>query len=151
MAARLTSDDRTEIMDLLARYSLAADTADIEGYAAVFTPDAILELGSGRREGHEQIKEFMRKRWATPDERPLDQHHLANFVFDGDGERATVRCYVTILSVAGERSVSTVMMGQYIDELVKRDGRWLIAKRSLRTWNRDTVRDPRSRSQASRA
>ena len=44
MTASVLADDRFAIYDLLGRYSRAVDTADYDGYAALFAPDALKRI-----------------------------------------------------------------------------------------------------------
>ena len=73
--------DRMEIQDLLVAYSTAVDTQDWKAFAALFTPDALIDYSAmgGSRGGVEETVAFLEKsipnfsstqhliaRWAAP-------------------------------------------------------------------------------------
>ena len=49
-AAKLTTQDYIDIQQLYARYNIAIDTGDGEGWAATFTPDGVF---NNTNKGHE--------------------------------------------------------------------------------------------------
>ena len=81
----------------------------------------------GRYEGAAGIRQF------CDTMRSVDlfmRHLVTNIVIDGDGERAQAAAYV--LAITGTRgSAQRQSTGLYDDELVKRDGRWLLHRRRL--------------------
>ena len=68
MAASISADDRFAIYDVLGRYSRALDTADPEGYAALFTLDATLQIAADEFHGRAAIREYIK--------RPVSYTHL---------------------------------------------------------------------------
>src|SRR5690606_999425 len=56
------AEDRAQIVDLQARYVMAMDYFDAEGYAAVFAEDGVLDWARGLVEGRDAIYEFMASR-----------------------------------------------------------------------------------------
>ena len=58
----LSVEDRLAITELFARYCWCFDTADVEGFVALFAPDATYESHGGRRfVGHEAIGGYLRQ------------------------------------------------------------------------------------------
>ena len=53
------TDDRTEIVNLLARYCLTLDHHDIEGWVSLFTPDALYVVYGRAFEGREGLRDMM--------------------------------------------------------------------------------------------
>ena len=51
------AEDRAAIEDLQARYLFALDFHDPDLYVSTFTPDGILDVGSGEIKGRQAIKE----------------------------------------------------------------------------------------------
>src|SRR5690606_25239228 len=95
------ADDRAAIVDLQARYVMAMDYFDADGYAAVFAEDGVLDWARGIVEGRDAIREFMASgtydltRGAaeakTPDGRDWPstvRHLITNQVIDVDGDKA---------------------------------------------------------------
>jgi uncharacterized protein (TIGR02246 family) len=123
-----------EIRQLLGRYNLAIDLGDAAGWAACFTPDGVFECtglpdGSplgGRHEGAEALVAYATTHYAKAKARA--RHWNANLVIDGDGETATMTCYLLALSVGGALVGST---GIYRDRLRKVDGSWSFTERHI--------------------
>jgi ketosteroid isomerase-like protein len=120
-------DDREAIRQLTARYNLAFDERDVDGWLACFTPDARVEFaGSGRIiEGHDQLRQVIE----TTDN--TGRHTTTDFIIDVDGDRAVQRCHLTELGVDNGRAVVR-RFGRYEDELRRDAGTWRFASRRLR-------------------
>jgi hypothetical protein len=54
-----TPEDHVAITDLLARYCLALDTDDAEGWIALFAPDVRYEVYGRSFEGHEGLRRML--------------------------------------------------------------------------------------------
>ncbi|HEX7080408.1 MAG TPA: nuclear transport factor 2 family protein [Gammaproteobacteria bacterium] len=135
------ADDRAAIVDLQARYVMAMDYFDADGYAAVFAEDGVLDWARGIVEGREAIREFMANgtydltRGAaeakTPDGRnwPSTVRHLiTNQVIDVDGDTArAVTYWIQFNNNADRRKVEWMLFGSWYDEFVKIDGEWFFS------------------------
>lgn len=55
-----TPEDHVAITDLLARYCLTLDTDDVDGWVALFTPDARYEVYGRSFDGHEGLRRMLR-------------------------------------------------------------------------------------------
>src|SRR5688572_9573909 len=130
MAGRMSVEDRLDVLDLLARYAHAQDEANIEGFLGCFTPDAHLDLPDKQVSGPD-LRAFAEYFAAKPG-RPGWQHHITNSVIDGDGDRCRVKSL--LLWITRDAEGRSVLSGQatYIDDCVKTDGRWLIARHTVR-------------------
>jgi hypothetical protein len=123
------------IRQLLGRYNLAIDLGDAEGWAATFTPDGVFRctglpehhpLG-GRYEGTEELIAYAKTNHAIAKGRA--RHWNANLVIDGDGETATMRCYLLNLTATAGKLAGTT--GIYEDRLRKDDGQWRFVERHI--------------------
>lgn len=134
----LTADDRAEITELIARYAWAADTGDIDGYAALFTADGVFDGVMGYYEGHDALRKLAEGVRDGARSRGL-QHWVGNSVFEGDGSACTVRsmCFAP-RRIENEHSM--VFVGYYVDVCRKVDGQWRFANRRWRPWQGDVVR-----------
>ena len=143
----LTAEDRSEIILLAGRYSQSLDLRDLEGWRAVWTDDAVMEME-------------LQQLWITGDalwrlasgdqdrpDDPVSRHQPSTFVIDGDGDEATMSSYCTVVSVSsrdnpfGEPARIT-FQGRYVDRLRRVDGAWRIAHRKIITdWIDSDVND----------
>lgn len=127
--------DRLAIAETLALYCRGIDRCDAEQLAAVFTPDAHLDYGSGAAPIGETIAGLM----AGLGTMRLTQHNITNTVMrlDGDTAKAETNCVALHLIPTPEGEIELVVGGRYLDRLVKREGRWQIAERLyVMDWNR---------------
>ena len=120
----LTVEDRLAIMDVVARYNIAADEKDVEATLKHYTEDGQIEGFYSTGKG----KEAMRRDLPTifEGEGTLKRHLAPNLVIEGDGEGAQVR-YV-LLVVEGEEQPMVGATARITDEMRKVDGRWLISR-----------------------
>jgi 3-phenylpropionate/cinnamic acid dioxygenase small subunit len=138
--------DRQAIETTLVRYSTGLDTFDPELYASAFTEDAEFTMTyedkvyHGREEIAGVISGMKADRAArladadpTNDPPPNMHHVMSNAVIDiVSADRALHHCYwMTISGGPDMYSFRIAAQGRYEDELVKRDGQWLIHRRKI--------------------
>jgi ketosteroid isomerase-like protein len=129
----LTTSDRLEIQELVAKYCWAIDTHDGQSLADTFTPDGVFD-GVRRFEGRDQLVGFGRGDHLPPNRtETAAQHWVTNMVFTGNSTAATVRSYFVRHSIIDGGPV-LARVGYYVDELVKDNGRWLFKTRTYRDW-----------------
>jgi hypothetical protein len=135
------ADDRAAIVDLQARYVMAMDYLDAEGYADVFAEDGVLDWARGLVEGREAIYEFMATgtydftrgapKAQTPDGKDWPstvRHLITNQVIDVDGDTATALTYwIQFNNNAQRNQVEWMLFGSWYDEFKKVDGEWLFS------------------------
>jgi 3-phenylpropionate/cinnamic acid dioxygenase small subunit len=123
------------IRQLLARYNLAIDLGDAEGWAATFTSDGVFRctglaegnpLG-GHFEGTDALVAYARTNHEIAKGRA--RHWNANLLIEGDGENATMRCYMLNLTAGAGKVAGTT--GIYEDRLSKVDGEWRFVERHI--------------------
>ncbi len=138
MAGPLTVEDRFAIQDLVARYSWALDTGDIDGLIACFTPDArvIEEVFEDPDiwEGHEGIRHIS-EHYRNAANFPGRQHHTSQLQVNGDNEACDARSFVFVTECHGEPPYLLRFAGYYEDKIVKQDGQWLFKERTIRLWD----------------
>ncbi len=120
--------DRTRIIELTARYNRAYDEGDAEGFAALFTDDAVMEVVGGFRvEGHEGLTKMCAGMpWGI-------MHVTVDPVIEIDGDTAVQRVTLLVLQRAdgaGRRSKLS-STGRYTDDLVRTASGWRFARRSV--------------------
>lgn len=124
--------DRLEIMDVVARWSHAADGTERAALDRVMTGDAVFELAERGRPGDSvQGLDAIWARLGAGAERAREvRRHVRNtVVFESDGATATARSYYIV--TAGERppKLAIVATGVYTDSLVRTGEGWRIAHR----------------------
>ena len=136
------ADDRAAIEDLQARYLFSLDFHDPDLYVSTFTPDGVLDYGSGVVKGRAAIKEVIARMpspAATPGLRPAAaRHNISNDVIRVEDDKAFSRSYWFHYSNdnAQRRGVFDGF-GHYEDELVKVNGHWLFTRRKIYNEGRD--------------
>ena len=112
------------IRDLLARYPMAFDDRDWGAWEALWTDDVVWVVDGTPIEGLDAVREFMVGCL------PADYiaKHLCRpsvIEIDPDGESAHARTDVVWIAA----NYNNQIVARYVDELVKRDGRWRISRR----------------------
>jgi ketosteroid isomerase-like protein len=130
--------DKAEITELLTRYLRAIDRGDIASLRACYAPDATEEHGgiyAGPAQGYIDTIEA---KLTSP--RAVGTHTLSNVLVDVDGDRARSEHYVLALTRVKVDGVvqDSLVASRIIDDLLRSEGRWLIARRRLRfDWAHD--------------
>jgi uncharacterized protein (TIGR02246 family) len=129
----LSTEDRLDIIDIIARYAECVDSGDADGYAALFTADGVVEHSAGSVSGREEIRAWVADLAAQDrvGKNSRLKHVMGLPVVEGDGDRATARTYVTIPRHMDTGEIVIRLSGVYRDECVKQDGTWLFAKRVI--------------------
>jgi hypothetical protein len=130
----LPASDYEEIRQLLARYNFAIDLGDAIGWAACFTDDGVFECSGlpeghplgGRHAGSAALRSYATAHFDVMKGRA--RHWNGSIQIDGDGDRATMRCYMLVLYAGAPASSTT---GIYRDRLRKLGGRWLFTERHV--------------------
>ena len=122
----LSAADKIEIIELIARYSHALDSGDGDAWADTFTEDGVLESPYAQPHGRAAIRQRMAD--MDPARRKL-RHWVNGVVIEGDGDTATLTCYLNVLDTTNlERSAET---GIYHDTLSRVDGARKFSRRKV--------------------
>ncbi len=122
-----------QIGDLITDYADAIDTLDIDRLDTLFTPDAYIDYSAmgGAVGSYSVVKAFLKE--ALP-VFANTQHMISNFQIKLDGDKATgkIMCFNPMeLNMGEDQQNAIFFLGLwYIDEYVKTDDGWRIAKRS---------------------
>ena len=116
--------DREQIRELATRYSFAADSRDFEAVAGLFDE----EVDNGKwGTGREATKKFYEQLLGNMNDGAV-MHMVSNHQIDFlDDSHAYGMCYVRAVAGVGERW--TEVAACYVDDYVKRDGRWYFSRR----------------------
>ena len=138
-----TYEDRIAVEEVMARYVWTVDSLDSDGYAAVFTDDAVIDANGTISRGREQIRGIVTSLIKRRDDnkalgRPSSNlYHVVSSVritFPKPGEALHQSYWQTMRHDTGDRMI-TAAMGRSEDRLVKRNGKWLIQSRKLTVFN----------------
>jgi uncharacterized protein (TIGR02246 family) len=119
---------RDEIRNLLARYPIAFDERDWDTWETLWTYDVAFVVDGVPIEGLPAVRKFMMECL------PLDyqsKHLCANPLIEVDPDGVSARAWTDVVWI-GQDFLNQIV-ARYEDTLVKRDGRWLIARREERT------------------
>ena len=130
---------RDEIRELAIRYSFAADSQDFEAVAELFDP----EVDNGRfGRGREATRSFYEALLGGLEDGTV-VHMVSNHQIDFvDDTHAWGLCYVRAFMGAGDRW--TDVLACYVDDYVRRGGRWYFARRRPADLQRMSFEQPRS-------
>lgn len=127
-------DDRIALKELVDSVSILGDKKDFSAQAALFSEDAVSETFAagtsilklrGRKEMAEAFSNFL-KDFQTV------YHFNGQQVVTIDGDKATGTCYCLIILIGSDngKKIKTTIGAVYLDNYVRRENRWLIAKRT---------------------
>src|SRR5262245_17419264 len=122
--AKLTTQDYADIQQLYARYNLAIDTGDAEGWAATFTPDGVF---NNTNKGHDALVQFI-KDWREKRDGANRRHLNSNMVLTPTPDGANGSIYLLLLNVA-VRPATIATTGIYEDVLVRTPQGWRFKSR----------------------
>lgn len=134
----LSADDHEAIRALLARYNFAIDLGDADAWAGCFTETGTFECTglpedsplAGRFEGRDALAAYARTHLGL--NKGLARHWNWNLLIDGDGDEATMRCYLLALRAGQGPDVKMAATGIYEDRLVRTADGWRFAARHIR-------------------
>lgn len=119
-------EDRTAILDCIARHARGCDRHDSEVLANVYHDDGIDEHGYAVNPGPKYPD------WANPAHKALAQQHLHNItthLCEIDGDQAHAESYVIGVFLDPDGKTGRVLAGRYADRLERRGGEWRIVLR----------------------
>ena len=119
----VSADDRSEILDLMARYCWFVDEGDGDGWAGLWTSDGQFTGIPDPVSGHEQLKAF------APGFRQAFggkfRHHISNVMIDeGKDGALDVKAYSVLTNWTDGGSLASFAKANYT--LVKDGGKWKI-------------------------
>jgi ketosteroid isomerase-like protein len=122
--------DRTDIADVLYRYSSAVDSFDNAGVRSALADDIWAQYGNGDPvEGGDKLAAWIAEATATV----IWQHHLLNvYHITIDGDQAKTLSYLTSYQVFKENpDAAIILVARYHDELKRTADGWKISKRVM--------------------
>lgn len=118
-------EDKMQIQELAARYALAMDEHDVEGWLKTWSPNGRWEGALGTYQG-ETLKLLLR----DLGERIINRRHvITNHVIEVKGNEATQTCYMQIIAYKDAPKIMATAV--YRDNLVKTNGEWKFSVRRM--------------------
>ena len=119
--------DRAEIHDLMMQYALGVDLRDYDRVRRCFASSFHASYGAREFTDADELIEFI----SGVEHFPSTTHFLGTQLIDVDGDDAWMLTYSLITHRPNEEDPITdwVAAGEYVDRLVREDGRWRIAER----------------------
>lgn len=124
--------DELAIRNVVARLAMLADGGDLEEYVDLFTDDARWDMPGGELQGRENLLAGAIERRAAGTVGPGSntRHVIATQSVEVDGDEAVSDAYWQFwVNTASEPSVA--LFGTYRDRLVRTDGEWKLAHRTI--------------------
>jgi uncharacterized protein (TIGR02246 family) len=121
--------------ELLARYAVAVNTRDVEGFVQLFTSDGEWHRPGGHSmRGHDEIRAYIDYALPDPRERTLRHVNGANLIDVVDADSATSWSQTTVYDSPHSGELPAPLTGpdmvvEYRDHLVRRGLHWYIARR----------------------
>jgi uncharacterized protein (TIGR02246 family) len=132
-------EDELAVHRVIVRYGFAVDTGDADGAAGVFTEDGVYDVdGPLLMEGREAVRRMVR----GPRHQgmlPNCAHQIGPAVVEIAGDRATATGYSRVY-VKRDAGIEIYRVSFNRWELERRDGEWLIVRRTTRLLGHDEAR-----------
>jgi hypothetical protein len=126
----LSTGDRLDILELLARADNAATRRDADTYVALFAEDGVLDGEKGEHRGRRALFDAVGPVWAS--EGSSSVHLTLNAVIDAlPGETQMATASSTLMIADPGPPVVVHSVSAIVQEVLKIGGRWYIARRTV--------------------
>lgn len=145
-------EDESAIRRILTEYGAYLDGRDFAAYAALFATDGEWIGGFGRFKGPAAIQKMLADNLGLPEPGWINKssfHLLSNAIIEIDGDKAHVTSKYLFVTKSDDNKPAPLLAGRYVDEFVRENGQWKIAKRT--TYGAIPYRDPNEPATASAA
>lgn len=134
---KVPAEDKLAIIELMAHYAWAYDTAHVDAFVNTFTEDGELYIFGHPVGGRAAIPAFLQGAFEARKDngwQHLTDHHVFR---DYDGRRCTVYSFYLMPEADPNGGNGRLRaMGYYTSHCVKMpDGEWLFARRDVSRWN----------------
>jgi uncharacterized protein (TIGR02246 family) len=127
------TDDRAAVVELITTYARAIDEKDAPRVAELFTDDCLFRVFQGPKgeaRGRAGVSRLVDRLLSTF---TATSHHVSNIQVDMTGpDTASASTYLHAWHRFAEERPDGILWARYEDELVREQGRWLFARRTLR-------------------
>ena len=129
-------EDWLAIQTLLMTYAEHIDSGRFAEAAAMFE-NATYRLeftgrpGTATCRGAAQVREFFAGTRVYSDGTPRTKHLITNVIIELDGDRASSRCYATVLQQTDVLPLQPIAAGRYVDSFERAGREWRFADRLI--------------------
>ena len=132
----LSADDTLAIVQLAHRFENAFDQAELDVHLDTWVEDISFASPFGDHDTRAGYRDWVTGFSAQMQAAGGTRHLITNWVIEGDGDHATMECYLTILGqTMAEGRPTVVGTVRFQDQLVRTDGAdfrgWRFAHRTL--------------------
>jgi hypothetical protein len=120
----ITIEEKLQLMEIIAGYSLASDNKDVEAHIAYYTDDGFIDGGMKTGTKSSTMAEDLKQIFAM--EGTLKRHFALNHQFSTVANEIHVK--YLLLVVEGEQLPSVMATGQIHDEFVLVNNQWKLKK-----------------------
>jgi uncharacterized protein (TIGR02246 family) len=136
-------EDESRIRRMLVEYGAFLDGRDYAAYAGLFAADGVWTGGFGSFTGPKAIEQMLVDNLGAPEPGFVNKssfHMMSNPLIEIDGDRASVTSSYLFWTRSSANSPNPLLAGRYVDEFVRENGSWKIARRT--TYGQIPYRDP---------
>lgn len=128
----MSAEDELAVRNLVARVAQYADGPDVDAYVNLFTHDAVWDMPGAPRQGQEEIRAGSDERRAAGTIGPGShtRHVVSTIAVTVDGDKATADSVWQFYAYTNA-APRLQLMGTYRDDLVRLDGEWKLAHRTI--------------------
>ena len=125
----LTVEDRVAIQELLARYCRFFDAGFVDAFVACFASDCTIV----------EERMLLAHYHGTPSLAGR-RHHVGRVVMEREGQSVAVKSFSLVTECHGEPPNQLQFAGFYLDDVVKRETRWVFKTRVIRRWDTEALK-----------
>jgi uncharacterized protein (TIGR02246 family) len=136
-------EDESAIRKMLIEYGAYLDAKNYAAYAGLFAPGGVWVGGFGSFTGPAAIEKMLTDNLGPPEPGYVNKssfHMLTNPIIEIDGDTAQVTSKYLFWTKSPDNRPTPLLAGRYVDEFVRVNGSWKIAKRT--TFGAIPFRDP---------
>jgi 3-phenylpropionate/cinnamic acid dioxygenase small subunit len=136
-------EDESAIRKMLIEYGAFLDGRDYAAYAGLFASNGVWVGGFGSFTGPEAIARMLEANLGKAESGFINKsnfHMLTNPIIEIDGDHAHVTSKYLFWTKSADDKPVPMLAGRYVDEFVRENGQWRIAKRT--TYGAIPYRDP---------
>jgi ketosteroid isomerase-like protein len=129
----MSENDHDAIRRIFVDYATYLDRGDFAGYASLFAENGVLLAQLGEAVGPAAIEKILDESLGpyVRSNPPASIHVMNNHRIDIDGDTATTEVIWFYLTVDPDTVPTILQAGRYVDDLVRENGRWKIARHDI--------------------